>query len=77
MGVNAAGWVLTVGVILGLLGVDLLLASVRPPAVGYREAAAGSTRVHTTQLVSLESASADDLTAWSLHEGSHADEPGP
>ena len=42
MGVSAVGWVLTVGVILGLLGVDLLLASVRPHAVGYREAAAWS-----------------------------------
>jgi tellurite resistance protein TerC len=42
MGVSAAGWVLTVCVILGLLGVDLLLASVRPHAVGYREAAAWS-----------------------------------
>jgi predicted tellurium resistance membrane protein TerC len=34
--------VLTVCVILGLLGVDLLLALVRPHAVGYREAAAWS-----------------------------------
>ena len=42
MEVSAAGWVLTVCVILGLLGVDLLLATVRPHAVGYREAAAWS-----------------------------------
>ena len=40
MEVGAAGWVLTACVILGLLGVDLLLATVRPHAVGYREAAA-------------------------------------
>ena len=42
MAVSAAGWILTVGVILGLLGADLLLATVRPHAVGYREAAAWS-----------------------------------
>jgi tellurite resistance protein TerC len=42
MGVSTVGWVLTVCVILGLLGVDLVLASVRPHAVGYREAAAWS-----------------------------------
>ncbi len=42
MAVSAAGWVLTIGVVLGLLGADLLLATVRPHAVGYREAAAWS-----------------------------------
>lgn len=42
MGASLAGWVLTVCVILGLLGVDLLLATVRPHAVGFREAAAWS-----------------------------------
>ena len=42
MEVSAVGWVLTIGVVLGLLGADLLLASVRPHAVGYREAAAWS-----------------------------------
>jgi tellurite resistance protein TerC len=38
MEVTAAGWVLTVGVVVALLAVDLLLATVRPHAVGYREA---------------------------------------
>ena len=42
MVVTAAGWVLTVGVIVALLGFDLWLATVRPHAVGYREAAAWS-----------------------------------
>ena len=42
MGVSAAGWVLTIGVVLALLGVDLLLATLRPHAVGYREAAVWS-----------------------------------
>ena len=38
MAVTALGWVLTVGVIVALLAFDLLLATVRPHAVGYREA---------------------------------------
>jgi TerC family integral membrane protein len=38
MGVTAAGWALTIGVIVALLALDLLLATVRPHAVGYREA---------------------------------------
>jgi TerC family integral membrane protein len=42
MGVSAVGWVVTIAVILVLLGADLLLATVRPHAVGYREAAAWS-----------------------------------
>jgi tellurite resistance protein TerC len=42
MGVPVAGWIVTVAVILGLLGADLWLATVRPHAVGYREAAAWS-----------------------------------
>ena len=42
MGVTAAGWALTIGVILALLALDLLLATIRPHAVGYREAAAWS-----------------------------------
>jgi TerC family integral membrane protein len=42
MGVTAAGWALTIGVIVALLALDLLLATVRPHAVGYREAAAWS-----------------------------------
>ena len=42
MGVTAVGWALTIGVIVALLGFDLLLATVRPHAVGYREAAAWS-----------------------------------
>jgi tellurite resistance protein TerC len=32
------GWALTIGVIVALLGLDLVLATVRPHAVGYREA---------------------------------------
>jgi tellurite resistance protein TerC len=40
--VTAVGWALTIGVIVALLAVDLLLATVRPHAVGYREAAAWS-----------------------------------
>jgi tellurite resistance protein TerC len=40
--VTAAGWALTIGVIIALLALDLILASVRPHAVGYREAAAWS-----------------------------------
>ncbi len=39
MHVTAAGWALTIGVIVALLAVDLILATVRPHAVGYREAA--------------------------------------
>ncbi|MGH3419883.1 MAG: TerC/Alx family metal homeostasis membrane protein [Streptosporangiaceae bacterium] len=42
MAVTAAGWALTIGVIVVLLAADLLLATVRPHAVGYREAAAWS-----------------------------------
>ena len=38
MGVTAFGWALTVGVIVALLAFDLLLATLRPHAVGYREA---------------------------------------
>jgi tellurite resistance protein TerC len=38
--VTAVGWALTIGVILALLALDLLLATVRPHAVGYREATA-------------------------------------
>jgi tellurite resistance protein TerC len=40
--VTAVGWVLTIGVILALLALDVILATVRPHAVGYREAAAWS-----------------------------------
>jgi tellurite resistance protein TerC len=40
VGVTAVGWPLTIGVILALLILDLLLATVRPHAVGYREATA-------------------------------------
>ncbi len=42
MGVSVAGWIVTIAVVLGLLGADLWLATVRPHAVGYREAAAWS-----------------------------------
>jgi tellurite resistance protein TerC len=37
--VTAVGWALTIGVIVALLALDLILATVRPHAVGYREAA--------------------------------------
>jgi hypothetical protein len=40
--VTAVGWALTIGVIVALLAVDLILAMLRPHAVGYREAAAWS-----------------------------------
>lgn len=42
MGVTAVGWTVTFGVIVVLLGLDLLLATVRPHAVGYKEAIAWS-----------------------------------
>ena len=42
MGVTAVGWIVTIGVIVVLLGVDLLQASVRPHAVGFKEAIAWS-----------------------------------
>jgi TerC family integral membrane protein len=42
LAVSAAGWAVTVGVILALLCLDLVVATVRPHAVGYREAAAWS-----------------------------------
>jgi tellurite resistance protein TerC len=42
VGVTAVGWAVTIAVIVALLGFDLLLATVRPHAVGYREAAAWS-----------------------------------
>ena len=51
MGVTAAGWALTIGVIVALLAVDLLLATVRPHAVGYREAAAWSVFYITVAVV--------------------------
>ncbi len=40
MTVTAAGWALTVGVILALFALDLAISTVRPHAVGYREATA-------------------------------------
>jgi tellurite resistance protein TerC len=40
--VSAVAWALTIGVIVVLLGLDLALATVRPHAVGYKEAAAWS-----------------------------------
>ena len=44
MGVTAVGWALTIGVIVALLALDLLLATMRPHAVGYREATGQSER---------------------------------
>jgi tellurite resistance protein TerC len=40
--VTVLGWALTIGVIVVLLGLDLLLATIRPHAVGFKEAAAWS-----------------------------------
>jgi tellurite resistance protein TerC len=40
--VTALGWTLTIGVIVGLLALDLLLGTIRPHAVGFREATAWS-----------------------------------
>ena len=51
MGVTAAGWALTIGVIVALLAVDLFLATVRPHAVGYREATAWSVFYITVAVV--------------------------
>ena len=51
MGVTAAGWALTIGVIVALLAVDLLVATVRPHAVGYREATAWSVFYITVAVV--------------------------
>jgi tellurite resistance protein TerC len=42
VGVTAVAWAVTIGVILALLALDLLVATLRPHAVGYREAAAWS-----------------------------------
>ena len=42
MQVTALGWALTIGVILALLALDLVVGTVRPHAVGFREAAAWS-----------------------------------
>jgi tellurite resistance protein TerC len=36
--ITTVGWVLTIGVIAALLAFDLLLATLRPHAVGYPEA---------------------------------------
>lgn len=40
--VSVAGWAVTAGLVLALLCLDLLLATVRPHAVGFREAAVWS-----------------------------------
>ncbi|MBC9723905.1 TerC family protein [Streptomyces sp. TRM68367] len=40
--VTAVGWVLTIGVIVALLTLDLVLGTVRPHAVGFKEATAWS-----------------------------------
>ena len=42
MEITALGWILTIVVIVALLALDLILATIRPHAVGYREAAAWS-----------------------------------
>ena len=48
---TAAGWALTIGVIVALLIVDLFLATVRPHVVGYREATAWSVFYITVAVV--------------------------
>jgi tellurite resistance protein TerC len=40
--VTAVGWVVTIGLIVGLLALDFAVATIRPHAVGYLEAAAWS-----------------------------------
>lgn len=40
--VTSVGWLVTIGLILGLLVIDLALAAARPHAVGFREAVAWS-----------------------------------
>jgi tellurite resistance protein TerC len=40
--VTVAGWALTIGIVLALFSLDLAWATIRPHAVGYREAAAWS-----------------------------------
>ena len=40
--VSATGWALTIGLIVGLLAIDLALAAARPHAVGFREALGSS-----------------------------------
>jgi tellurite resistance protein TerC len=40
--VTTLGWALTIGVIVGLLALDLILGTVRPHAVGFKEATAWS-----------------------------------
>ena len=42
MTVTLIGWALTIGVILALFAIDLALTTIRPHAVGYREATAWS-----------------------------------
>ncbi len=42
MTVTAAGWAVTIGVILALFALDLAITTMRPHAVGYREATAWS-----------------------------------
>jgi tellurite resistance protein TerC len=40
--VTALGWAITIGVIVALLALDLVLSTIRPHAVGFREATAWS-----------------------------------
>lgn len=42
MDIGAGTWLITLGVILGLLALDLVLAAVRPHRIGFREAVAWS-----------------------------------
>ncbi|GAA4712357.1 tellurium resistance protein TerC [Phytohabitans rumicis] len=42
MDVGAVAWLVTIGLILGLLAVDLALAAVRPHVIGFKEAVAWS-----------------------------------
>jgi tellurite resistance protein TerC len=51
VGVTVAGWALTVGVVLALFSLDLVLATIRPHAVGYREAAVWSAFYITVAVI--------------------------
>jgi tellurite resistance protein TerC len=49
--VTVAGWALTIGIVLALFSLDLAWATIRPHAVGYREAAAWSAFYITVAVI--------------------------
>ena len=61
--VTALGWIVTIGVIVALLALDLILGTVRPHAVGFREATAWSVFYIAAALVCIveKSLSVDNL----------------